>query len=127
MNHTSRSWTATEAGYGQVERESNGTLAGMHMNKMYVLGTHTQVVTDHKPLLPLYNSPSKYKRIRVDRHRTKLLAFDYLTDIQRQREEYEVIYGMRGNAECHITSILRAGVEYLFYFMTNSRYIFVTK
>ena len=51
----------------------------------------------------------------------------YLTDIPRQREEYEVIYGTRRNAECHIISILRAGVEYLFYFMTNSRYIFVTK
>ena len=51
----------------------------------------------------------------------------YLTDIPRQREEYEVIYGTRRNAECHITSILRAEVEYLFYFMTNSRYIFVTK
>ena len=52
---------------------------------------------------------------------------EYLTDIPRQREEYEVIYGTRQNAECHITSILRAGVEYLLYFMTNSRYIFVTK
>ena len=51
----------------------------------------------------------------------------HLTDIPRQREEYEVIYGTRRNAECHIISILRAGVEYLFYFMTNSRYIFVTK
>ena len=51
----------------------------------------------------------------------------HFTDIPRQREEYEVIYGTRRNAECHITSILRAGVEYLFYFMTNSRYIFVTK
>ena len=51
----------------------------------------------------------------------------YLTDILRQREEYEVIYGTRRNAECHITSVLRAGEEYLFYFMTNSRYIFVTK
>ena len=36
-------------------------------------------------------------------------------DIPRQREEYEVIYGTTWNAECHITSILRAGVEYLFY------------
>ena len=64
----SRSWTATEAGYGQVERENNGSLTGMHMNKMYVLGTHMEVVADHKPLLPLYNSPSKPKRPRVDRH-----------------------------------------------------------
>ena len=57
------------------------------------------------------------------------LALHYLTDIPRQREEYEVIYGTsaRRNAKCHIISILRAGVEYLFYFMTNSRYIFVTK
>ena len=36
----------------------------------------------------------------------------YLTDIPRQREEYEVIYGTRRNAECHITSILRAVLFY---------------
>ena len=53
-------------------------------------------------------------------------SIKYLTEIPRQREEYEVIYGTRLNAECHITSILRAGLEYLFYFMTNSRYLFVT-
>ena len=46
----------------------------------------------------------------------------YLTDIPRQREEYEVIYGTRRNAECHITSILRAGVEYLFYYTPNSQF-----
>ena len=54
-----------------------GILTGMHMNKMYVLGTHTKIVTDNKPLFPLYNSPSKSKQLHVDRHRTKLLAFDY--------------------------------------------------
>ena len=47
-------------------------------------------------------------------------------DIPRQQEEYEVIYGTTWNAECHITSILRAGVEYLFYLMTNPHYLFVT-
>ena len=52
VNHTSHSWTAMEAGYGQVEWESKGILTGMHMDKMYVLGTHTEVVTDHKYFLP---------------------------------------------------------------------------
>ena len=52
-------------------------------------------------------------------------SVQYLTDIPRQREEYEVTYSTRQNAECHIASILRAGVEYLFYFMTNSLYLFV--
>ena len=44
--------TPAESGYGQVERESNGILTGMHMNKMCTLGTHVQVVTDHQPLIP---------------------------------------------------------------------------
>ena len=92
VNHTSRSWTATEAGYGQVERESNGILTGMHMNNMYVFGTHTEVVTDHKPLLPLYNSPSKSKQPRNDRHRTKLLAFDY-TGIYEPGKDTRCDYG----------------------------------
>ena len=35
----------------------------------------------------------------------------YLTDIPRQREEYEVIYGTRRNAR----------VEYLFYHTPNSQ------
>ena len=48
--------------------------------------------------------------------------WEYLTDIPRQREEYEVIYGKRRNAECHITSILRVGVEYLFYYTPNSQF-----
>jgi len=47
------------------------------MNKMYTLGTHVEVVTDHEPLVTIYNNPSKPKQLRVDRHRTKLLPFSY--------------------------------------------------
>ena len=47
----------------------------MYMNKMYTLGTHVETVTDHEPLVPVYNLPTKPKQLRVDRHRTKLLPF----------------------------------------------------
>ena len=77
VNHTSRPWTPAEAGYGQIERESNGICTGMYMNKMYTLGTHVEVVTDHQPLIPIYNASTKPKQLRVDRHRTKLLPFSY--------------------------------------------------
>ena len=77
VSHTSRPWTPAEAGYGQVERESNGICTGMYMCKMYTLGTHVEVVTDHAPLIPIYNASSKPKQLRVDRHRTKLLPFSY--------------------------------------------------
>ena len=77
VNYTSRPWTPAEAGYGQIERESNGILTGIHMNKMNTLGTHIEVVTDHAPLLPAYNTSNKPKQLRVDRHRIKLLPFWY--------------------------------------------------
>ena len=47
VNHTSRAWTPAEAQYGQIERESNGILTGMYMNKVYTIGTEVEIVTDH--------------------------------------------------------------------------------
>ena len=77
INYTTRPWTGAEAGYPQIEHESNGILTGMYMNWMYTLGTHVEVVTDHKPLIPMYNDPRKPKQLCVDRHRTKLLPLRY--------------------------------------------------
>ena len=47
---------------------------GIHMNKMYTLGTHIEALIDHAPLIHAYNAP---KQLRVDGHRTKLLPFWY--------------------------------------------------
>ena len=49
----------------------------MTMNKMYTMGAHVEVVTDHKPLIPLYSTATRPKNLRVDRHRTKLLPYSY--------------------------------------------------
>ena len=77
VNHTSRAWTDAESRYGQIERESNGILTGMLMNKMYTLGTHVEIINDHEPLVPIYNGHSKSKQLRVASHRTKLSSYDY--------------------------------------------------
>ena len=37
VNYTSRAWTSAEAGYGQIERESNGILTGMHITRCILL------------------------------------------------------------------------------------------
>ena len=49
----------------------------MLMNKMYTLSMAVEVVTDHEPLLPLYNGPGRPRQLRVDWHRTKLLAYNF--------------------------------------------------
>ena len=68
VNYTSRAWTPAEAGYGKIERESNGILTGMYMNKIFTLGTLEEIVTDHKPLIPIYSSSQKPKQLRVNSH-----------------------------------------------------------
>ena len=77
VNYTLRAWKPADAGYGQTECESNGILTEMYINRMYTLGIHIEVVTDHAPLLPVYNAPNKPKQLRVDQHHTKLLPFRY--------------------------------------------------
>ena len=73
VNHTSRPWKPHEARYSQIERESNGILTGMHMNRMYTMGTPVEVVTDHKPLVNIYNNYRQKQPIRVHGHKMKLL------------------------------------------------------
>ena len=75
--HTARAWTAAEKGYSQIEKESNALLTGMISNRIFLLGIPFVAVVDHKPLLPLYNTPRRPKQMRVDRHRMKLMAFNF--------------------------------------------------
>ena len=77
VTHTSRAWTDTEKRYSQIKKESNELHRGMVSNKMYLLGTKFGAVVDHKPFLPLFNSPKRPKQMRVDTHRMKLGAYDF--------------------------------------------------
>ena len=60
-----------------MEGESLGVLFGILSNRMYLYGTEFEVVVDHRPLVSLYNSPNRPAPVRVDRHRSKLLAFRF--------------------------------------------------
>ena len=52
-------------------------LSGILANKMYLYGTRFTVVTDHKPIVPMFNSHSKSMPVRVAKHKSKLRAFDF--------------------------------------------------
>ena len=75
--YKSRSLKPAEKRYSKVEGESLGVLSGCMENKQYLYGTKFEVVVDHKPLVPLYNNPSRPGPVRVDRHRSKLRAFNF--------------------------------------------------
>ena len=75
--HTARAWTDPEKRYSQIEKESNALHSGIVANKMYLLGKPFVAMVDHRPLMPLYNTPRRPKQMRVDRHRMKLAAYDF--------------------------------------------------
>ena len=72
-----RVFTTVEKASSQIKKESLGLFSGIVANRMYLLGTKFVAVVDHKPLLPLYNKAARPKQARVDRHRMKLVTFDY--------------------------------------------------
>ena len=79
-NHTSRSLAPVEQRYSQIEGESLAIEYGVLSNRMYLLGIKFTVVTDHKPLVSLYTKQrtrTKPGPMRVDRHRLRLLAYDF--------------------------------------------------
>ena len=77
VHHTSRAKTKTEMNYGKVDGESLGILTGIKSNSMYLYGQYFEVVVDHEPLVNLYNRHSKEVTVRVAKHKSKLLSFNF--------------------------------------------------
>ena len=75
--HTGRALTKAEQNYGKIEGESLAVYSGIKTNSRYLYGTKFQTVTDHEPLVVLYNNPGRLAPVRVERHRSKLRQFDF--------------------------------------------------
>ena len=78
ITYNSRSLTDVEKRYGQIERESPPAIQyGCLRNEIYLLGRDFDVITDHKPLVTLYNNPRRPGPFRVERMRLKLQGFSF--------------------------------------------------
>ena len=75
--YNSRTLTSVERRYGQIERESLAIQFGCLKNQLYLLGHEFTVVTDHQPLVCLYNNPRRPGPFRVERMRLKLQGFNF--------------------------------------------------
>ena len=69
--------SSVERRYSQIEREALAITWGCHHFRMYLLGSHFKVITDHKPLLHIFNSPTSQASARIDNWRLKLQSFDF--------------------------------------------------
>ena len=76
--YTSRKLTDPETRYGQIEREALAIYFACLKLQTYLLGKPFTVVTDHQPLVHMFNKPKAQMPFRVERIRLKLQGFDFI-------------------------------------------------
>ena len=77
ISYASKALSSVERRYSQIEREALAIAWGCHHFRMYLLGSHFKVVTDHKSLLSIFNSPTSQASARIENWRLKLQSFNF--------------------------------------------------
>lgn len=76
--YASRSLTATEQRYAQVEKEALGLTWACERFRNFLIGKHFQMETDHKPLLSLLGAQTlDALPPRIQRFRMRLMRYSY--------------------------------------------------
>ena len=69
--------SSVERHYSQIKYEALAIAWGCHHFRMYLLWSHCKVVTDHKSLLAILNSPISKAFARIENWRLKLQSFNF--------------------------------------------------
>ena len=73
----SRPLTPTESRYPQIDREALAISWAVKRFHLYTYGKEFNVVTDHKPLVTLFNNPSSQPTARTERWLMNLLRYTF--------------------------------------------------
>ena len=76
ISYTSRALTPVEQRYLQTEGEALAVVFGCERYHLYVMGSRFTVVTDHKPLVSIYNNPQSNPPAWIERGTLRLQRYD---------------------------------------------------
>ncbi|XP_033118512.1 uncharacterized protein K02A2.6-like [Anneissia japonica] len=76
IGYASRSLTGVEQRYSQTEREMLAVVFGAEHFHLYLYGARFQIMTDHKPLLSIFNH-NKPLSTQIERWRLRLMPYNY--------------------------------------------------
>ncbi len=74
--------TATEARYPQIDREALSIYWAIKRFHLYVYGKDFKIVTDHQPLVSLFNNPSSKPSARIERWLMELQRYRFTVEYQ---------------------------------------------
>jgi transposase InsO family protein len=74
--------TATQARYPQIDREALAIYWGIRRFHLYLYGKEFTVVTDHQPLVSLFNNPESKPSARIERWLMELQRYRFIVEYQ---------------------------------------------
>jgi len=98
ISYASRALTPVEQRYSQTEREALAIVFGCEKYHLYLLGSKFTVLTDHKPLLPMFNNPHATLPARIERWVLRLQQYNK-TLTYRPGKDNPADYGSRHPVE----------------------------
>ena len=67
ISYASRALTPVERRYSQLEREALTIVFGCEKYHLYILGKPVNIITDHKPLVPMFTNPHLQLPAKIER------------------------------------------------------------
>ncbi|KAK3731913.1 hypothetical protein QZH41_016958, partial [Actinostola sp. cb2023] len=77
ISYANKALSSVGRRYSQIEREALAIAWGCHHFSMYQLGSHIDVIIDHKTLVPIFNRPTSQASVRIDNWSLNLQSFDF--------------------------------------------------
>ena len=82
VSYASRSLSAVEQRYSQLERECLAVVFAIERFRLYLYGIKFTVKTDHKPLVHIFSSPNKTITPRIERFVIRAMPYNYKVEYQ---------------------------------------------
>ena len=89
MAYASRTLSATERNYAQIEREALSIVYGMKKFHQFLYGRRFTLITDHRPLLAILGPTAPIPTLaaaRMQRWALVLSAYDYQLECRKSEE-----------------------------------------
>ncbi|XP_014661486.1 PREDICTED: uncharacterized protein LOC106804710 [Priapulus caudatus] len=78
ISYASRALSSVEQRYSQTEREALAVVFGCEKIHLYLYGSHFIILTDHRPLLGIFNNPRSTPPARIERWVLRLQQYDMM-------------------------------------------------
>ncbi|XP_014667395.1 PREDICTED: uncharacterized protein K02A2.6-like [Priapulus caudatus] len=78
ISYASRALSSVEQRYSQTEREALAVVFGCEKFHLYLYGSHFIILTDHRPLLGIFNNPRSTPPARIERWVLRLQQYDMM-------------------------------------------------